>query len=98
MTGVTAQRIPRTKHSWGVVCARCGGRRGIWSVEEPGPYVCQRCRAALAGGNVMDPAAERSEAQQAVLQTMQERRASTRTSRSSPQQGDDRGVAPEEPR
>lgn len=47
----------------GVECCRCGEQRfpfRNWSE----PYVCGRCLEAIRGGNVRDPAGERSEAQQ----------------------------------
>jgi hypothetical protein len=44
-----------------VVCVRCLGPRWILvkpaSAPDPAGYTCQRCRAALAGKNALDPLA-----------------------------------------
>jgi hypothetical protein len=53
-----------------VTCVRCGEDR--WPCRAlRGPYTCQRCREALAGGNAIDPLP--SEAQRVARSAARER-------------------------
>jgi hypothetical protein len=62
------KRVPGTKDSWEMVCYRCGSIRWMYSRTEPDArYTCIRCRAAIAGRKVSDPAGEDAKRKQQDL-------------------------------
>lgn len=53
----------------GVACSRCGEQR--WPFKQwSEPYLCGRCREALAGGHAIDPLITRSEAQNSAFEKL----------------------------